>query len=269
MRIIRREDNKSLYIKELSIGQFICGGEKYIILSDQLFNCKYKLRKDNDNVYEIKKNNNNNIEVIVCSNNNKNSLFSIKNESTPLKTINIENLANVVILFVFRFDKNSIICTNEGTYNYENNKLDKIELLSQKYYGGIKIKNNIIALVTKEIINKVDNFTIYNLNSKKIDEKYYLKYKIKPTLLAISENNNNELLCAFKKYTRQQKNGILLLNIDLSYNNSNSNLIVSEVFYDTLNFDVYCLCPYSIIINSNIINQQDIKTKKTRYILVG
>ena len=271
LRIIRREDNKSLYIKELSNGQFICGGEKYIILYDQLFNCNYKVKKDNDNVYEIKKNTNNNIEVIVCSNNNKNSLFSINNESIPLRQINIENLENEVILFVLRLDINNIICTNEGTYNYENNRLDKIELLSQKYYGGIIIKNNIIALVTKEIINKLDNITIYNLNTKRIDEKYYLKYKIKPTLLAISENNNNALLCACKKYTRQQKNGILLLNIDLSYNNSNSNLIVSEVFYDTLNFDVYCFCAYSIIINKHntIINQQDIKTKKTRYILVG
>ena len=136
MRIIRREDNKWLYIKELSNGQFICSWEKYIILSDKLFNCKYKVRKDNDNVCEIKKNNN--IEVIVCSNNNKNSLFSIKNESTPLKTINIENLENVVILFVFRFDKNSIICTNEGAYNYENNKLDKIELLSKNIMGELK-----------------------------------------------------------------------------------------------------------------------------------
>ncbi len=267
LRIIRKEDTESLYIKELSNGQIICGGKKNIILYDQSFYYKYKKRKDNYNIYEIK--NNNNIEVIVLSYNNKNSLFSIKNEHFPLKPKSNKNLENEVILFVLKLYINNIICTNEGAYNYENNKLDKIESLTQKYYGGIEIKNNLIALVTKETLYKVDNITIYNLENKKIDEKYYLKFKIKSTLLAISENNNNALLCACKRYTRKQRNGILLLNIDLSNNNSNSNLIVSEDFYDTHYFDVYCFCIYSIIINNNITIQKDIKIKKTRYILVG
>ena len=43
------------------------------------------------------------------------------------------------------------------------------------------------------------------------------------------------LLCACKKYTRNQKNDILLVNI-------NNQDIVNYKFYDTNNFEVFCFC---------------------------
>ena len=53
------------------------------------------------------------------------------------------------------------------------------------------------------------------------------------------------LLCACQKYIKNQKNGILLVNINdelykIDYSNS---LKINYYFYDTNNFEVHCFCP--------------------------
>ena len=163
-----------------------------------------------------------------------------------------------------------IICTNDGVYNYiegNKNKLNKIELLTGKYYRGIKINNNIIALINYEIQNKENNLIFYNLNTKKvykINEKNSLNINIKSSLLSISKNNNNVLLCAYKKHSGQQQNGILLINFD------NNLDFVSKDFNDIYDFEVHCLCAYSSISNNNcLFSKNNIEIKEENYILVG
>ena len=51
------------------------------------------------------------------------------------------------------------------------------------------------------------------------------------------KNNNKILLCACKKYNKDTKNGILLINPNLGDNKRMEN-----EFYETYNFEVYCFC---------------------------
>ena len=81
------------------------------------------------------------------------------------------------------------------------------------------------------------------------------------------EQNNNVnyrnkiLLCACKKYISHQKNGILLVNIQLCERQ------VENPFYDTGDFEVYCFCP--LFINGETPFSLNYKLKETGYFLVG
>ena len=82
------------------------------------------------------------------------------------------------------------------------------------------------------------------------------------------ENSNKILLCACRKYEEGQKNGILLLKLELN----DSLKILSQNFYETGNFEVYCFCPISYIYNINdfsILNKENNQMIDTGYFLVG
>ena len=49
------------------------------------------------------------------------------------------------------------------------------------------------------------------------------------------------MLCACKQYLKNQKNGILVVNIEIEKNNKDINF--NHIFYETGNFEVYCFCP--------------------------
>jgi hypothetical protein len=74
--------------------------------------------------------------------------------------------------------------------------------------------------------------------------------------------NKKLLLVACKKYFKDDKNGILLIN--LQFNNDDIEKKCQK-FYDTKNFEVYCFCPLFEIKNM-FGNTQKIETE---YFLVG
>ena len=81
---------------------------------------------------------------------------------------------------------------------------------------------------------------------------------------------NKILLCACKKYTKDQKNGILLVNPNIG----NCKRIENE-FYDTNNFEVYCFCPIlNVEYNNKLkINEEEFKKEikiiDTEFFFVG
>ena len=84
------------------------------------------------------------------------------------------------------------------------------------------------------------------------------------------ENKRNNIqkviLCACKKYMKNQKNGILFICFENEYNSDNS----KYYFYNTGNFEVYCFCPLSLNIeNENKYLDKDNKIIETNYFLVG
>ena len=81
-------------------------------------------------------------------------------------------------------------------------------------------------------------------------------------MMSNNENTYKILLCACKKYDSDQKNGILLVNIDEYLNFDN-------IFYCTEDFEVYCFCQISKFEDSDKILNQDNKENKTDYFLVG
>ena len=86
-------------------------------------------------------------------------------------------------------------------------------------------------------------------------------------------NNNKILLCACKKYNKNKRNGILLVNPNLGDNKR-----IENEFYNTYNFEVYCFCQIFNFGNSNknlkylendFENKKGIKKAITDYFFVG
>ena len=100
--------------------------------------------------------------------------------------------------------------------------------------------------IDKEIINE----SIKNIEK---DEFSFIYSTNGMTVFPDEKNFNNGykfkvILCACKKYIENQKNGILLVNIDdeLYKIDYNSSLKINYYFYDTNSFEVYCFCPIFI-----------------------
>ena len=168
-------------------------------------------------------------------------------------------LLDISVNTCFEMKKNSYIIIGEnGVFHLSNflfntNKLTVNKLLKQPYNSGIRINKNIIALTSNIILaNGEDKLIFYNNNTKKISKiiKNY-SFIISQNGLSLMELNekNKILLCACKKYSPQQKNGILLVNPQLE-----DNLEVINPFYDTDYFEVFCFCQLFINKNNIIYN---------------
>lgn len=146
------------------------------------------------------------------------------------------------------------------------------------YVNGICIDKNIIAFTSNEIIkngkNKID---FYNISSKRLFKEFngysFIKSKTGLTLIPSNKESSNDkiLLCACKKYKRNQKNGILLLNIKMNKDNMITD--INDIFYDTKNFEVFCFCQLGFKSKQNIERILDIEYEDnlsyTDYVLVG
>ena len=149
--------------------------------------------------------------------------------------------------------------------------------------SAIKINNNLVAFKSNKVSSKgKDNLFFLDINTNKIIYKIIDEYSFNFSVSGLSimsciiERKNKDkiffdnkiLLCACKRYIKNQKNGILLVNIE--FNNSNNEF--NHHFYDTGNFEVYCFCPLlkkpkkrneKIFINEIILEED------TNYFLVG
>jgi hypothetical protein len=79
-------------------------------------------------------------------------------------------------------------------------------------------------------------------------------------------NKDKILLCACKKYTKGQKNGILLIYNLESENNNNE---INEQFYDTKFFEVHCFCQILEESNNDKVLSTNEELKFTNNFLVG
>ena len=189
-------------------------------------------------------------------------------------------------LFTLQNGENYIVCCQNKILIYdsnlvENNNFAQEKVLLDKYTSkaGIKINNFVLFKSNKICSMGSDHLLIYNLISykpvyNKLDE-YSLVYSPNGlTILSMDIKdeklnkiiNKKLLLCACKKYIKDQKNGILLLmNFEENNDQNNNNIDIKTYFFDTRNFEVYCFC--QILILTNIILQK--KNKKTNYFLAG
>ena len=122
-----------------------------------------------------------------------------------------------------------------------------------------------------------DKVIFYNYFKRKVD-KYVENYSftLSQNTLALmpkksgvnieqDKNLNKILICACKKYENGQKNGILLLNLDLSDGLGE----IYETFLETQNFEVYCLCPLFNLVGNEILNCENNELIETNQFLVG
>jgi len=192
---------------------------------------------------------------------------------------NYPNYTNYSYLNLFILDNsNYIICDKKGIYLghdiFNNIHLNNYDILSKMFaHGGIKITDDILAITSNQVLSKGENKLIFfssrNLKFLSIIESKNYSFLLSENncaLMKISNPGNCKLLLiACKKYSKGDRNGILLLKLQLH----NDDIKIFQTFYDTKNFEVYCFCPiyetetkYIFIINQ--------KTKKNNdYFYVG
>ena len=292
------------YIKELSNGYLIVGSQNIIAIYDHKLNEKHKITRFKDWVYNIcertsfkEKSKNGSIQVICCMN-SKLVLLELEKEKynfteieTQMKsaskkkskkdTKSKSNKNTYNICFEMR-ENNYIMAGLKGAvyyYNFFGNKgnVEQIKFTEESYRGGLRLSENIVALTSNSVIpGGVDKLIFYNVNTKKIKEGFEgYSFAISDHNLSLIpreeiKSNNKILLCACKKYFKQQKNGILLINPQLG-----ENINIKNPFYDTGFFEVYCFCPILNVINNNngdIIDddyKNNIKIEDTDFFFVG
>ena len=288
------EKNKLEFIKELSNGFFICGSNNHkLILYNQLYEPKIKYIELNNlipfpnnirnNICEINQNQKkeNEIQLFVCL---KTHLILIKinlNDFTfKIFEKKIDNINLVQCIEVK--DNNYIFFGEKGIYHLnempskiidKNYNINKYSINNdKKYIDGIKINDNTVALSSNSLYSKgEDKLIFYNVNKKIITHEIknfsFVSSLNGFSLIDINNNKNSIdtiLLCACRKYTNFQKNGILLVDTLLKNN--------EEVYYHfhESDFEVQCFCPIINMKNenNNILSKNN-KSMTTLYFLAG
>ena len=295
------------FIKELSNGYFIIGSQNTLQIYDHQFLEKPTLSpKCKDWVYSVcervffkeKTKGKKNLQVICCMNGSI-GLLEIANKKSNLTIIETQQKQNLKkkskkdknktkntynICFEMR-ENNYIMAGLRGVVYYHNffgnqSDIEQIKITEETYRGGIKLNENIVALTSNSIVPEgKDKLIFYNVKKGNLTvgvEGYsFLVSEHNMVLIQNIENNSDIkiLLCACKKYSEGQKNGILLINPQIGENKE-----IKNPFYDSNEFEIYCFCPILNIINNNenydvdIIDEnykKNIEIKDTNFFLIG
>ena len=274
--IIQTHNYSAEYIKEVNNGTFISGGlDENVIFYDNNFNQIEEIKQPNLGFFDYEEEE----KVVIFS--KKELYIKLYNNYSQATKINTNfKIINIVYLK----SKTIFACTPKGIIkltDFMNSimKTQEDKIYDKAYINGIKINDKIVGFTSNSfLLNGEDKLIFYNINSRKIIKKDNIKgfsFTLSRNNLIIidipkiydNKGNNKILLCACKKYFMNQKNGILLIRLEINGNNINKNI----KFYNTRNFEVYCFCPIFKIKDKSIFN---VKNKKeiinvTEYILVG
>jgi hypothetical protein len=265
IKVIGKHIDSAEFLLSLSNGFLISGGNcKELIV----YNKKYEIKKIIDlsfypnNIIEI--NSNNDISNILCSSNDSINMITIKldrnTEHYETNQISSNNCLEIE-------NNNYIICRNKGVILSNNlfNKMKrrKSETIKNNSYKVVKkINETLIVFTSNEIIyNGKNNLVLYNLELKKCIyelEGFSCSICVNSLLVMNNEESTNKktfIICACKKYTKKQENGLLLVSIVDNRGQDNS-------FFPTNSFEPNCLCNILYIKNKE-------KYYNTNYFIVG
>ena len=297
------------FIKELSNGYYIIGSQNILIVYDHQFLEKPNLTtKCKDWVYSIcervclneKKGESKNLQIICCMNGSiglleltekKSILTTIEAQpkETTKKKSKKDKAKNTYNICIQMREDNYIMAGLRGAVYYQNFFVNKGEIKQTKvseeeettFRAGIKLSENIVALTSNSVIPEgKDKLIFYNVKKGNYIEgvnNYSFVMSENGMALINKKNPDNKetkiLLCACKKYIKGQKNGILLVNPQLGDNKQ-----INTPFYDTGDFEVYCICPIFNVVNNNkdydVENvdenyKKNIEITETDFFLVG
>ena len=204
-----------------------------------------KVTQKSNNKEKIQKNQ---LMLITCSKLGL-KLISINNSKYSFKKYDIDMFKNYINTCSFFFElknDNYIFGGEKGVqhilvskYN-DQTKIDIIKETEEAFRCGIKINEDIFALSSNSILpNGKDILIFYNITTNEFKEINGYSFTVCTNNLALMthrETSSNVLLCGCKQYKKNQKNGILLIELN-SY---------EEQFFDTNDFEVFCFCPISI-----------------------
>ena len=267
-KLMATHEGSAEFIIKLSNGYSISGGNsrKLFIFDQKLKKIEISLSSNPIGAYEIKYHENKNALKII----------SFSYEKIYIITFDIQKYH--VSIQTFEISANNIIQTNRNIYiinnikggyitqdSFEKNNLKKI--MRYSYKQAIKINDTIIAFTSNQIMtNGKDRIIFYDFKSNDIiyELEGYSFCLSKNSLLLMNNSKTFDdkiLICACKKYSSYQKNGILLIYI--TYGSKD----FDESFYDA-DFEPFCLSHISLINESNENKQLD-KIKDTNYFFVG
>ena len=272
-KIIAIHSNSVDYLYKLSNGYYISGGnQREVFIYDQNFNkIEVYLKHKPIGICEIKYHDNKNILKIIAYSYECLSLISYETYKNNRPLIQIYTISASHLL---QIDRNKYVINNvksgyiSDDFSVENNFK---KIFKYTYYAGIKINEKLSAFTSNRIMpNGKDRLIIYNIISNDIVyelEGYSFSLSQNSLLLIKIENSLNKdkiLICACKKYSSYQKNGILLVNTIIDDNQD-----IFDGFYETYNFEPYCLSQILLVNKSYENNKKSSKIYDTNYFFVG
>ena len=269
-KVISTHKGSVEFIYNLSNGYFITGGDSSkLFIYDQQFNPIFKINLPSNpfGVYEVQYHENKTTLKIIS--------FSYEN----IYIIKLDIQKCLIYIQKFEISANNVVQINFNTYiinnvkggfisqdSFEKNSLKKI--FTNSYKQGIKIREKIIAFTSNNIMpNGKDRIIFYNVKYNEIiyELEGYSFCMSKNSLLLMNNYktfNDKILICACKKYTSYQKNGILLIYINDDFSDFDEN------FYETGYFEPSCLSNISLV-NNFYINKKLDKIIDTDYFFIG
>ena len=281
--IIENKNGDNGFIKEINKEYFIyVRSDNIIILIDVQFNQVMKINdyennkilnvieffREKENIPENKETSKENEKLkkskktdelkiaVFCNNYFFITKINLKEEKTETK----------------KYDINKIFWFSSLEFK-KNTEFIKNQISSKKYFNSIRINENIIALSSNSNVpGGSDVIEFSYLKNKKYIQKKISDYsfivstnglELMPKLK--KENKFKILLCAcknYKKEKKEQKNGILLVVINME-----ENVDIKNTFCDTENFEVYCFCP--LLYNKDGNNNETRNIVESNYFLVG
>ena len=263
VKIIENKSSFNSFIKELINGFFVyMKNDNTLQLLNEKYNPIIEIKDYRDKILSIcdifqdsgrnieKKKKGGELKIVLVSNR---SLFLTTVDLDKLDTYTKElDVSHIYCFKSIEMKKNNYIlvgkkCTSYFTDLFLSKEPRENRLFEEKsFFNSIKINENVFALVSNKIFpNGEDELMFYNLKKKKL-----LQNEIKGYSFTMSQNGielipkleaetktNRILLCACKRYTKDQSNGILLVNPQLGDNKE-----IEEPFYNTGNFEVNCFC---------------------------
>ena len=248
-RLIYKHEESVKFFLNLNNNYYLsCGNDKLMILYNM--NLEKILIINNiegilHHVSEKKTDNDEFIELMTCygknlyliSINKTNLKYEIKNYEIPrMKTLFCLEMLNYYIIAGV-----SSVMKVEDLFNDRIEIKKMYKIIMESFKTGLPINNDYIALISNELIpNGSNKLIICNLNNNKINftiSDYSFNLNGNCLSLLKLKNGKHILLCACKKYTQKQKNGFLVIELNLTH------IEKSEYkFHYTGNLEVFCFC---------------------------
>ena len=271
-KLISKHSNSVDFLYKLSNGYYVSGGnQREIYLYDKKFNkIEVNLRHKVIGICEIKYHDNKNILKIIAYSYEYSSLISYEINKNKAPSVHTYPSFAFNILEI---DRNNYIISNAKAGYISKDFFDKNDykkIFNYSYNEGIKISEKLSVFTSNMIMpNEKDRLIIYdNISNDILYELEGHSFSLSKNSLLLIKNNKSLnkdkiLICACKKYSSYQKNGILLVNIT---GNEDKQKIFDE-FYETDNFEPYC---FSQILLVNKSNEKKLnKFYDTNYFFVG
>ena len=271
IKIIATHSNSADFLFKLNNGYYVSGGnQREIYIYDKKYNkTVVNLKHKPFGICEIKYNENKNTLKIIDYSSENSSLISYETKKSNKPSVDTYMISACNILEIER--NNYIINNVKAGYISKDfsDRIDYKKIFEYTYNVGIKINETLSSFTSNRVmVNGKDSIIIYDKTSKNVvyeKEGYSFSLSQNSLLLIINKKSLNKdkiLICACKKYSRYQKNGILLINT-----RTEDNQDIFNEFYETGDFEPYCFSQILLIKKSNENSLG--KIYDTNYFFVG